>query len=104
MCLCILVPSVKYLVRCEGRYVFSCINHSLRTDEEYVRCVDEDHHKEGKSPLSMLPMGIVSQTPFEYMHLICLGVMKKFCLHGYMENTHVCQNYQKDPFLSCAQD
>jgi hypothetical protein len=42
-----------------------------------MRCVDEDYHKQGKSPLSMLPMGIVLQTLFEYMHLICLGVMKK---------------------------
>jgi len=25
----------------------------------------------------MLPMGLVSQIPFEYMHLVCLGVMKK---------------------------
>jgi len=39
--------------------------------------LDEDHHKEGKSPLSSLPMGMVSQVPFEYMHLVCLGVMKK---------------------------
>ena len=25
----------------------------------------------------MLPIGMVSQVPFEYMHLVCLGVMKK---------------------------
>jgi len=41
-----------------------------------VRGLDEDHHK-GTSPLSMLPIGMVSQVPFEYMHLVCLGVMKK---------------------------
>jgi len=71
-------------VHCESRYV-NGINHSLRTDEEYVRCIDEDHHKEGKSPLSMLPIGIISQTPFDYMHLVCLGVMKKILfawIHG----------------------
>ncbi|XP_067216803.1 uncharacterized protein [Linepithema humile] len=64
-------------IRCEGRNIFNGTSHSLRTDEEYVRCVDEDHHKEGNCPLSMLPMGIVLQTPFKYMHLVCLGVMKK---------------------------
>lgn len=69
----------------EGRIVFGGINHAPQTDEEYIRCLDEDHHKEGKSPLSLLPMGMVSQVPFEYMHLVCLGVMKKLLsawLHG----------------------
>lgn len=61
----------------EGRIVFSGINHILRTDEEYITCSDEDHHKNGISPLSSLPMGMVSQVPFEYMHLVCLGVVKK---------------------------
>lgn len=47
--------------------------------------MDEDHHKDGLSPLSMLPMGMVSQVPFEYMHFVCLGVMKKLLsawVHG----------------------
>ncbi|KYN20021.1 hypothetical protein ALC57_07595 [Trachymyrmex cornetzi] len=57
--------------------IFLGVNHSLRTDEEYVRCLDEDHHKDDKSPLSALPTGMVSQVPFEYMHLVLLGVMKK---------------------------
>lgn len=64
-------------IRHENRYVFNGTNHSFRTNEEYIRCSDEDHHKEGRSPLSMLPIGMVSQVPFEYMHLVCLGVMKK---------------------------
>ncbi|XP_011876846.1 PREDICTED: uncharacterized protein LOC105566980 [Vollenhovia emeryi] len=64
-------------LRYEDRYTFGGVNHPLRTNEEYLRCIDEDHHKDGKSPLSMLPIGMVSQVPFEYMHLVCLGVMKK---------------------------
>lgn len=63
--------------QCEGRNVFNGINHALRTDEEYIQVVNEDHHKEGISPLSLLPIGMVSQVPFEYMHLVCLGIMKK---------------------------
>lgn len=69
----------------EGRIVFSGVHHVLRTDEEYIRCLDEDHHKNGKSPLSSLPMSMVSQVPFEYMHLVCLGVVKKLMsawIHG----------------------
>ncbi|XP_046142798.1 uncharacterized protein LOC123988065 [Osmia bicornis bicornis] len=61
----------------EGRYLFNGIKHLLRTDNQYSQCVDEDHHKEGCSPLSLLPIGMVSQVPFEYMHLVCLGVTKK---------------------------
>ncbi|XP_011696641.1 PREDICTED: uncharacterized protein LOC105455209 [Wasmannia auropunctata] len=52
----------------EGRNVFNGINHSPRTDEEYTRCLDEDHHR-GNSSLATLPMSMVSQVPFEYMHL-----------------------------------
>lgn len=62
---------------CEGRNVFNGISHSLRTDEKYMKGLDENHHKESICPLSLLPMGMVSQVPFEYMHLVCLGVMKK---------------------------
>jgi len=64
-------------VRCEGRYTFGGINYPFRTDEEYIRCIDEDHHKDSKSPLSMLPIGMVSQIPFEYMYLVCLRIIKK---------------------------
>jgi len=39
--------------------------------------VNEDHHKNGKSSLLLLPIEMISQVPFEYMHLVCLGVMKK---------------------------
>ncbi|KAL6421479.1 hypothetical protein ACFW04_014066 [Cataglyphis niger] len=60
----------------KNRYVFNGINHPLCTDEEYIMCLDEDHQKEGKSPLSMLPVGMVSQVLFEYIYLVCLGVMK----------------------------
>ncbi|RLU15685.1 hypothetical protein DMN91_011440 [Ooceraea biroi] len=69
----------------ESRVVFSGIDHAPRTDEEYNRCLDEDHHKDGESPLSSLPMGMVSQVPFEYMHLVYLGVVKKLLLRGSMK-------------------
>lgn len=64
-------------IQMEGRYVFNDIRHPLRIDEDYRNCVDEDHHREGTSPLSLVPIGMVSQVPFEYMHLVCLGVMRK---------------------------
>ena len=69
----------------DKHYAFDGINHSPRTDEDYIRRLDQKHHKEGTSPLSSLPMGMVSQVPFEYMHLVCLGVVKKLLsawVHG----------------------
>lgn len=80
-------------VRCEGRNTFRGINYPLRTDEEYVSCIDEDHHKDGNSPLSTLPFGMVSQVPFEYMHLVCLGVMKK------LFSAWVCGKYSRQSKL-----
>ncbi|XP_067206727.1 uncharacterized protein [Linepithema humile] len=63
-------------IRYEQRMIFLGTNHRLRTDEEYIRMTDRDHHK-GKSPLSRLPMGMVTQVPVDYMHLVCIGVVKK---------------------------
>ena len=56
------------------------VDNALRTDEEYFRQVDEDHHKDGNSSVSLLPMGMVPQVPFEYMHLVCLGVVKRMVI------------------------
>lgn len=49
-----------------------------RTDDEYARRSDMDHHLEGQSSLAGI-IKLVSNVPFEYMHLVCLGVMKKLC-------------------------
>lgn len=38
--------------------------------------MQEEHHT-GNSILEELPIGLVSQVPFEYMHLVCLGVTRK---------------------------
>lgn len=63
-------------IRLSRTMTFHGINCQVRTDEEYKMCLDEEHHR-GESPLSTLPMGLVSQVPFEYMHLVLLGVTKK---------------------------
>jgi hypothetical protein len=43
-------------------------------NQEYV------HHHEGISPLTKLKLGMISQIPLDYMHLICLGVVKKLLI------------------------
>ncbi|XP_077279843.1 uncharacterized protein LOC143907157 isoform X1 [Temnothorax americanus] len=70
--------------RCEQEGVY--INHRmtfplqdapLRTDESFASMSDPDHHK-SISPLSELNMGLISQIPLDYMHLLPLGCMLDF--------------------------
>jgi len=72
--------------RCEQEGVY--INHRmtfplqdapLRTDESFTSMSDSDHHK-SISPLSELNIGLVSQFPLDYMHLIDLGCMRKLLI------------------------
>ena len=51
-------------------------NAPLRTDVTFDEMSDKDHHT-GVSPLTKLNVGMVSQFPMDYMHLVCLGVMKR---------------------------
>ncbi|XP_044578594.1 protein PFF0380w-like [Cotesia glomerata] len=55
---------------------FPGINYQCRSDEKYRNLTDVDHHI-NVSSISKLPINLVEQVPFEYMHLVCLGVTKK---------------------------
>ncbi|KAL4710750.1 hypothetical protein ACJJTC_004395 [Scirpophaga incertulas] len=75
---------------CHGDYVHNRIvlndlNSPLRTDESFSLQSDEDHHV-GISPLTKLPIGLVSSFPIDYMHSVCLGVMRKL-LHSWVKPT-----------------
>jgi hypothetical protein len=59
-----------------NRMTFPEINAALRTDEEFQMMADEEHHH-GPTPLSVIPIGLVSSFGFDYMHLVCLGVVRK---------------------------
>jgi hypothetical protein len=60
----------------EGRVILTNIFARKRTDSSFREIRNEPHHK-GESPLLKLQLGLVSQIPLDYMHLICLGVMRK---------------------------
>lgn len=60
-----------------GRMRFLNLNEPRRTDESFKLKLDENHHKEPNSPLEILNIGMVSQFPVDYMHCVCLGVMRK---------------------------
>lgn len=51
----------------------------LRSDQDFSNRVQEDHHT-GVSPFESIQLPMVSRFPLDYMHLVCLGVMKKMLL------------------------
>lgn len=59
-----------------NRMAFPQLKSTLRTDESFENKLDQDHHL-GTSVLEKLGIGMVSQIPLDYMHLVCLGVMKR---------------------------
>lgn len=66
----------------EGAYVlnrvcFSTTACELRTDEAVAQMTDEDHHISPTDWVRIPHFGMVSSVPLDYMHLICLGIMKK---------------------------
>ena len=58
--------------------VYTSSDGAPRTHEEYIiRTSDGEHFKPGRSPVEFFLEDVVHRTPFEYMHLILLGIMKK---------------------------
>ena len=50
----------------------------LRSDESFNSQYHSEHHKDGPpSIISQLEIGMVRQFPLDYMHMCCLGVMKR---------------------------
>jgi len=48
-----------------------------RADSDFINQIDADHHT-GRTILEKIPdIGLVTEVPLDYMHLICLGVVKK---------------------------
>uniref|UniRef100_A0A8D8YPD0 Transposase domain-containing protein n=1 Tax=Cacopsylla melanoneura TaxID=428564 RepID=A0A8D8YPD0_9HEMI len=55
------------------------VTSPLRSDEEYRSNVDDFHN--AISPLAQLnQFNFIDNIPFDYMHLVCLGIMKKLIL------------------------
>lgn len=61
----------------DGRKViFPDTDCPLRTNRSFELQLQSLHHRK-ESPLLSLGVGLVSQFPLDYMHLVCLGVMRK---------------------------
>lgn len=61
------------------RMTFPLTDSTLRTDESFAQRVYEDHQN-GPNPFHGSNVGMVSQFPMDYMHLVCLGVVRKLLL------------------------
>ncbi|KAL1006948.1 hypothetical protein UPYG_G00079530 [Umbra pygmaea] len=58
------------------RMTFPEVYSSRRTDASFYSMSDEEHHV-ATSPLKDTSVGMVSGFPHDYMHLVCLGVMRR---------------------------
>ncbi|GAA6081364.1 uncharacterized protein LOC113076649 isoform X1 [Tachysurus ichikawai] len=55
---------------------FPELNAKHRTDESFRQATAEKHHIQ-QSPLTDIGIGMVTCFPHDYMHLVCLGVMRR---------------------------
>lgn len=60
-----------------GVAVYRGSQHRPRTNEEYRQHIDGEHHTDSDSALLTLGVGLVTQTVFDYMHTVYLGVVPK---------------------------
>lgn len=61
----------------KDRVCFPGLTFIKRTHDEFVLQTDEDHHT-GYSLLAEIPeINLINEIPLDYMHLVCLGVVKK---------------------------
>ena len=65
----------------KNKVIFPSVGAPVRTDETFRAMTDGDHHTETVCPLHKLNIGCVSQFGLDYMHLVCLGVMRRFLLY-----------------------
>ena len=60
---------------------FPRVDAPIRTDQQFERQTDEDHHH-GPTPLLALGFGLVSGFALDYMHLVCLSITRKLLMYG----------------------
>ena len=59
-----------------NKVVLDSLISQKRTDESFRQQLDEEHHI-AQTPLAQLPINLIKCFPTDYMHNICLGIVKK---------------------------
>ena len=59
------------------RMTFPLINASPRTDNNFRAQLQEEHHRSSTPLLMLQNVDLIAMFPLDYMHLLCLGVVKK---------------------------
>lgn len=80
--------NVKLQGETKGRIVYPSKNQAERTDESFRSEQQKKHHK-GKTPLLRLPFNIVTIFVLDFMHLCCIGVMKRLIEFWFKSNLNV---------------
>ena len=63
----------------ERRVTFPEVGQEKRTDNNFLSQENKEHHHD-TSVLTQLHVGMVSQFPIDYMHNVCLGIVRKMIL------------------------
>ncbi|KAJ8046375.1 hypothetical protein HOLleu_05025 [Holothuria leucospilota] len=63
----------------QNRMTYPECSAEKRTDSSFRAMSDDDHHLR-QSPLCDLKLNLVSSFPLDYMHLVCLGVVRRIIL------------------------
>ena len=64
----------------QNKVIYRHTDAPLRTNIAFDEMADENHHV-GPCPLKPLKVGCVSQFGLDYMHLVCLGVVRRLLLY-----------------------
>ncbi|XP_031350255.1 uncharacterized protein LOC116178316 isoform X1 [Photinus pyralis] len=60
----------------KNKVIFDSLISQKRTDQSFRQQLDEDHHI-SSTPLLNLPINLIKNFPTDYMHNICLGIVRK---------------------------
>lgn len=86
--------------RFERRIIFLYGNYNQRTDRSF-RMQEQSEHHIGVSPLLQIypPINMINQFVLDFMHLCCIGVMKKL-LEFWLENAAFKFSYRQKQILT----
>ncbi|XP_011859938.1 PREDICTED: uncharacterized protein LOC105557334 [Vollenhovia emeryi] len=83
-----------------NRVVFLETHSMLRTNDTFKNRIHIEHHT-GDSILEKLAIGMVSQIPLDYMHLVCLGVVKRLLQLWVRGNRNIRLSSEAVNLISC---